>query len=816
MKNTHTFSVLTRCKQALLAALLLSLNLFAPSAHANVYWVENVGILQTVKLSTTTLGQGTFDKNGCTRLTSGINDFTYATYTFRSAFTGNIKFGMTYSSELPTDPTKNYDSVILVYKNFDPLKPGQGCLGANDDTPAPVHRQALNDPAAVIKCATSGWCPQVEVEMTGDALYTVVFTVYHSNYNQYVQTPFTFYVIADKEWRAPIGKPSTCYSSKSSDNHLFTTVADNEFSLDVVMLNAVDDAIDMNYSDNGNQNIKVEIVEGSDIVDGDVDSCKNASVVENMRKDVTILKESNGKAKNVLFKLTEAHSNLRCRVTELRADSPGQKCSADAFTARPKSFTLSSAAIATDGTNSTLANPIKAGADFALNANALKGYNGKPTIVADKIKWDISGVTEGMIKGALSPLTFSNAAVLETGKATSNFTYSEVGYFQLLKNAVQDNDFTDLSKDLSSGDCLSTEGSKFNNTADANGLYGCSFGNEEEPYFGRFIPHHFKTTVLPINSAPFVYSGQPFAVKIEAQNAQDGITKNYREKFARAVTLSARDANGEALPAATPVGKLDSSTDSAIKDIAASRFATGTMTTNNTEFARFAFTALNTNPTQIRLNATERKATVNIDGVDVIVESDGVKAVDVDGSAKNKEWPGAVTIQSGRAFIHNKTGFPRADLAVPFLVEFWSNGAWVLSANDIWTGNTSLNYGSYTLNTVATPFSNDVTITGFAQTPNDLGTCVLDHATNKVSGNNACAATAVAGKQFNKGKALANTFAGNFNLWLAAPTSQKRGVVQITATVPWWLDQDGTKDGQISGRAVFGAQSPYIYRREVY
>ena len=94
MKNTHTFSVLTRCKQALLAALLLSLNLFAPSAHANVYWVENVGILQTVKLSTTTLGQGTFDKNGCTRLTSGINDFTYATYTFRSAFAGNLKFGL--------------------------------------------------------------------------------------------------------------------------------------------------------------------------------------------------------------------------------------------------------------------------------------------------------------------------------------------------------------------------------------------------------------------------------------------------------------------------------------------------------------------------------------------------------------------------------------------------------------------------------------------------------------------------------------------------------------------------------------------------
>jgi MSHA biogenesis protein MshQ len=64
---------------------------------------------------------------------------------------------------------------------------------------------------------------------------------------------------------------------------------------------------------------------------------------------------------------------------------------------------------------------------------------------------------------------------------------------------------------------------------------------------------------------------------------------------------------------------------------------------------------------------------------------------------------------------------------------------------------------------------------------------------------------------------------GDFNLTLAAPGAGNNGSVQITATVPTWLQYDWNAatpgDENPSGEAtfgVFGGQSKQIYSREIY
>jgi MSHA biogenesis protein MshQ len=61
--------------------------------------------------------------------------------------------------------------------------------------------------------------------------------------------------------------------------------------------------------------------------------------------------------------------------------------------------------------------------------------------------------------------------------------------------------------------------------------------------------------------------------------------------------------------------------------------------------------------------------------------------------------------------------------------------------------------------------------------------------------------------------------AGNFNLNLKAPGTGKTGSVDITATIPAWLQYDWLGAGVTNpkGRATFGVyKSPLIYHRENY
>lgn len=81
---------------------------------------------------------------------------------------------------------------------------------------------------------------------------------------------------------------------------------------------------------------------------------------------------------------------------------------------------------------------------------------------------------------------------------------------------------------------------------------------------GRFIPDHFDTAITGPDTAPvmacpaagvfpiacagnrFIYATQPFGLTVSAMNGAGAVTKNYAGGYARAVTISARNAAGAA------------------------------------------------------------------------------------------------------------------------------------------------------------------------------------------------------------------------------------------------------------------------------
>ena len=127
----------------------------------------------------------------------------------------------------------------------------------------------------------------------------------------------------------------------------------------------------------------------------------------------------------------------------------------------------------------------------------------------------------------------------------------------------------------------------------------------------------------------------------------------------------------------------------------------------------------------------------------------------------------------------------------------------------------------------------DVTVS-FAPvgSPNITGnTCVWD-STAVGSTTPPCPATLPAGGYSGKGCATAPPisgkkfletcvagFAGDFNMWLQAPGASHAGSIDVTATVPTWLQYPwaGGTATNPSARATFGIyKSPLIYRRENY
>ncbi len=310
----------------------------------------------------------------------------------------------------------------------------------------------------------------------------------------------------------------------AANGHLFTQVANNQFSVAVVAL-AADSSVSTNFVDVGEANKTVE-VKWIDCGDPAVlinQTCGGTRTTL-LTQNVTFSSSDLGR-KSVLTTISNAYKNLRCIVTDTNAIQQ-VSLSADNFAVRPASFTSMSSSANADRLNgaSVSNSPVfTAGTgQFAMTvATGLSNYNGMPKIANNPIP--ITAHAGAVRAGVLSG-TFDLAS---NGVSTgTNFIYDEVGYFKFNALGIYDDTFTQV--DAANGDC--TLGFDAINNKQA-----CSFGyvSASNVYVGRFVPHSFITildTTTPACSSQFSYFGQDGLVtkfQLEARSANGAITQNY-------------------------------------------------------------------------------------------------------------------------------------------------------------------------------------------------------------------------------------------------------------------------------------------------
>lgn len=315
----------------------------------------------------------------------------------------------------------------------------------------------------------------------------------------------------------------------------------------------------------------------------------------------------------------------------------------------------------------------------------------------------------------------------------------------------------DLTATLTSGSYLGSGLPPASGNTGSGGTVCNGAGN-----VGRFVPDHFDTVVTQGCAAgSFTYSGQPFTVQVTARNLGGATTQNYdgsantSPNFSKVVTLS--DANGVA-------GSLVPNT------IAASAFAAGVASAN----PAFAFTSVTTAPATIRLHA---------------VDTDNVASSATEGTA---------IIRGGRVRLASNHGSELLDLPLSMQAQYWNGNAWVLNGDDTCTTGISLS--------LTDPMPADGLATG------EL--CIWDSGSPGNSGLGCVAAGTAANRYREPPTAAAG---GDFNLNLRAPGAGNTGPMNVTATVPGWLQFDWTGAGKTNpaARATFGLRkTPIIYLRE--
>ncbi|GAB6057772.1 DUF6701 domain-containing protein [Desulfonatronum parangueonense] len=321
---------------------------------------------------------------------------------------------------------------------------------------------------------------------------------------------------------------------------LFTKITDTEFTFDVVALRE-DGTREVNFVEDDEyqtlyRDITVQLI---DVVNG------NAVVHE----EVVRFEHTHGgrKALNSI-NIDRAYRELRCRIID---ELNNEYNSTDLFSVRPRYFIVQNPDATADTENGNDSNAtllFKSGSDeFTINAVSVAGYDGQPKINNFEIEAHQGSVRNGEVTG-----TFSDAYI-NSGIASGEFQYSEVGYFRFNPYAIYDDEFTIIDH---GGDCVT--GSFSNEIED--GRYGCNFGNEtNSKWFGRFVPDHFFLLPVPISDlritpgcGDFTYMSnrnepsQYFVLNfsLEARNGFDIITGNYHGIFGKAeVSIVAENSN---------------------------------------------------------------------------------------------------------------------------------------------------------------------------------------------------------------------------------------------------------------------------------
>jgi MSHA biogenesis protein MshQ len=332
---------------------------------------------------------------------------------------------------------------------------------------------------------------------------------------------------------------------------------------------------------------------------------------------VTLAFDSTGKATATLQYADVGEMNVTAKYVGSGSDAGLTMAGTDSFIAAPSAFAFSSITGA----------PIKAGNPFSATVTARNGA-GNPTPNFGKeappavptltfTRYQPSSGSSGSFNGTLG--SFSN------GSATgSNLTWSEVG----------------------NGDLTASLNSYLLTGINATGTTGTTGA------VGRFIPHHFDTTVSPAClGGSFYYSGQPVTTTITARNAGNGVTSNYAgATWAKATTISDAGSLG--------LGGFN-----------------GTNSVPATAFSGGSASALPTYTFTDKLTALPVGKVLTLRAVD----ADGVSSLPPDGNE------GSTPLRSGRLVIPNGYGSEKSPLDVLMRVEYWSGQAWLPSTADTCT-----------------------------------------------------------------------------------------------------------------------------------
>ncbi len=592
-----------------------------------------------------------------------------------------------------------------------------------------------------------------------------------------------------------------CMVSGGDDitGRLYTQLAGQPFVFDVSALKDSDgdgtsDSRETDFATKGDRTLLVELVDGT----GGASCATYPALTPAVNQNLVFTAADAGRKSTSVLTVNSAYRELRCRVTDATPATPVVGCSTDSFSVRPLELQLQIPTL----TNSSASGDPKqvAGTGFTLQALAIAGYDGTPTLESSRLEAHSGAVQAGNLGGLFS------AADPATGVAEGlSFTYSEVGNFRLLTEGLVDRTFTATDQP---GDCIDD----FSNSADGSGRVGCNFGNtSNSAWVGRFIPDHF-TLAIDNNGAlanscvagGFSYSGQAIGygagqIPTATITAWNGlgtptVTQNYTALYNHLLLSgmdmpdTTSDASQMGVDGATPVTLNWGLGSAALNDL-----GNGTI---QFVLSGDTFTYGRGSNDQVAPFTSAIELEIRS-----ITDDDGVLATGL----PQQFQPTGVPIRFGRLALANAHGSELETLKVQFQVEYYDGPTNGFRAN-----------------------TTDICTSGVALTLSDLDgsdNLLVTTGAGKETAIYADVATAAgysADDLSNPAWLLVQPpVSGQFNLNLQAPGAGNSGSAGVQVDAPAWLEYrwSGGVMSDPSSKATFGIfnrPSSIIYMRESY
>ena len=564
-----------------------------------------------------------------------------------------------------------------------------------------------------------------------------------------------------------------------ASGRLYTKLVGNSFSFDVVALSS--GGTHSGYASDLDKTVTVELVDASGGA-----ACASRPALSPAVYDTLAFTASDAGAKSSgAFTVNKAYPSVSCRVTDSTGDNIIQSCSTDVFAIRPASLSLNTPSLNNSGYGS--GDKQTAGSSFSLAVSGGSGYTGSPTVDTVMIEAHNNAVATGTLTGAFGS---ANSSGIASG---SSFTYSEVGNFRFLDQAIYDTSFT--SVDQSAGDCTND----FSNTL-VGGKYGCKFANSgETDWVGRFTPADFVLSAADdgvlentCDAGSFSYQGESIAyttdpvLQLTAVNANGDTTQNYTGNYAKLTTseIVFSDVTQDSAANGTNGQPITITETKGTKSLTDNGDGTHELTLSNYSYIWGRASTHEVAPFDTGLEL----------GISSASDSDSISASDTSLTLT----PSATEMRYGRLAMTAGSGSDIQDLNIPMTVEYYASGGsgFITNTDDSCTSVTSFSWAD--------------SDTSDALTSSD--TCFWDNDDDSGQG---CVDTGSNDDEYN-----ATPTAGAYNINLKAPGEGNSGALELSAIAPSALQYDwnGSGNEDPSASVVFGVsnrETGIIFRREV-